>query len=158
MASQNPYFNGTVWKDPTESDRREVDGPMKVAILEPDLEKLDRALETLSLAGHLCFATRTDEDFLRMLNEVSAQLFILDWSAPDEQRHATLQHLAQHEFGIPVVLCVETHTPQSVIVSGMQRGATLVIEKPLCRIESLDRLYARSSYIPPAFLANNRLM
>jgi CheY-like chemotaxis protein len=132
---------------------------MNIAILEPDLEALDRTLETLSSSGHLCFATVSDEGLRRMLDEVSVELFLIDWTDPDADRYETLRHLAQYESGTPIVLCVAPHTPQSIIDSGMQRGASLVVATPLRSVESLGHLHNLSnSSFPSAFAAGSRLM
>jgi DNA-binding NarL/FixJ family response regulator len=132
---------------------------MKIAILEPDLEELDRALETFSSAGHICFGARCDERLRYLLGEVSADLILIDWSNPDSERYATLQYLAQYESAIPVVLCVSPHTAHAVIESGLKHGASFSIEKRSCNFESLDSLHAlAANRFLPVSAAGHRLM
>jgi DNA-binding response OmpR family regulator len=133
--------------------------PMKIAILEPDLDELDRALETFSTSGHLCFGATCDAGLRRLLDEVSVDALLLDWSDPDRERYEILHHLAQFESAIPIILCVSPHTPCGVIESGLERGASFSIEKPFRNAKSLDALRAlATSGFSSAFLAGNRIM
>ncbi|CAG9272560.1 hypothetical protein [Paraburkholderia unamae] len=117
---------------------------MKIAILESDVDKLDKTLETLSASGHLCFGVRSDEGVRRVLDDVSVDLFLIDWTDPDGVRYDTLTHLSQCAPGVPVVLCVAPHTPDSVVNSGIKCGASLALEKPLRGIDSLNSLHTLS--------------
>ncbi|PVX85628.1 hypothetical protein C7402_103205 [Paraburkholderia unamae] len=65
-----------------------------------------------------------------MLNDISVELFLIDWTHPDAVRYDTLARLVQHATGAPVVLCITPHTSHSVIDSGMRCGASLAVEKP----------------------------
>ena len=132
---------------------------MKIAILESDVEKLDRTLEMLSASGHLCFGVRSDEGVRRVLDDVSVDLFLIDWTDPDGVRYETLTHLSQCAPGVPVVLCVAPHTPDSVINSGMQCGANLVLEKPVRGVDSLTCLHTLSNdSFPSVFAAGAHVM
>ncbi|MEM5314215.1 hypothetical protein [Paraburkholderia sp. JHI869] len=132
---------------------------MKIAILESDVAKLDRTLETLSASGHLCFGIRSDEGVRRMLDEVSVDLFLIDWTDPDGVRYETLAALARYAPAVPVVLCVAPHTPISVIDSGMKCGASLALEKPLSGVDSLNCLHTLSTNgFTPAFAVSTRIM
>lgn len=114
---------------------------MKIAILEPDLRTLDRALEMLSSAGHLCFGARTDDALRALLEDVAIDLVLLDWAAPDDERQATLHHLMQYESYTPVVLCVTPHTADEMIDAGMRGGANICLEKPLRSVESIAYIH-----------------
>jgi CheY-like chemotaxis protein len=117
--------------------------PLKIAILEHDLDELDQALEMLSSSGHFCFGARSEEGLRQLLETVSVELLLLDWTEPDGGRYETLQYLAQHEPDTPIVLCVWPHTPDAIIDAGLSRGASLVIEKPF-RSRSFDPLHMLS--------------
>lgn len=132
---------------------------MKIAILEPNLDELDRALETFSTCGHVCFGASSDLGLRHLLDEVSVELLLLDWTDPDSARYETLHYLAQYESAIPVILCVSPHTSWYVIDSGLKRGASSSIEKPFRGAESLDSLQALTANgFSPALLASNRIM
>lgn len=115
---------------------------MKAAILEPDLEELDRALETFASSGHICFAAATHVTFRRLLTEVSVDLILIDWIDLDSSRYEILHHLAQYKPAAPVVLCVSPHTSRAVIESGLQNGASFCIEKPLRDLALLNSFYS----------------
>ncbi|WP_112175436.1 response regulator [Paraburkholderia unamae] len=115
---------------------------MKIAILEPDVGELDRTLQILSSAGHLCFGTRSDEGLRRLLEDVSIDLFLLDWSEPDRGRYETLRYLARREFVGPIVLFTSPQTACGVINSGLECGADVHVTKPLSEGESLAPLHA----------------
>jgi CheY-like chemotaxis protein len=132
---------------------------MKIAILEPDLDELDRALETLSTSGHLCFGATCDDGLRRLLEEVSVDLFLIDWSNPDSGRYETLLRLTQYESATPVVLCVSAQTAYCVVESGLKRGASFSIEKPLRSTASLDVLpVPAANGISPGFAIGHRIM
>jgi DNA-binding response OmpR family regulator len=118
---------------------------MKIAILEPDIGELDHTLQILSSVGHLCFGTRSDEGLRRLLEDVSIDLFLLDWSEPDRQRYETLRYLARREFVGPIVLLTSAQTACGVINSGLECGADVHVNKPLSESESLAPLHALSS-------------
>jgi DNA-binding response OmpR family regulator len=115
---------------------------MQIAILESDLRALDCALEMLSSAGHFCFGLSSDESLPGLLKQVSVDLVILDWAAPDAVRYDTLRYLAKHESLIPIILCVTPGTPDKVIVSGLESGANICLEKPLGSVELLAHIHA----------------
>jgi DNA-binding response OmpR family regulator len=119
---------------------------MKIALLEPDLDELDRTLAGLSSAGHIGFGTTSDEGLRRLLDEVSVELFLLDWADPDGQRYATLEYLLQCRSTAPVVLYVASHTASGVIDSGLKCGATSYLKKPFCGAESIAHLYAATHH------------
>ncbi|SDG18265.1 response regulator [Paraburkholderia phenazinium] len=115
---------------------------MQIAILESDLRALDRALELLSSAGHLCFGALTDKSLQEVLEQVSLDLIILDWSAPDAARYDTLRYLAKYRPITPIVLCVTSSTSNDAIVSGLNSGANICLEKPLSCGKSLTHIHA----------------
>jgi len=132
---------------------------MKIAILEPDNDKLDRALESLSASGHLCFGVRCDEDMRWVLDDVSVDLFLIDWTDPDGMRYETLTHLAQCEPGVPVVLCVAPHTPDFLVNSGIKCGASLALEKPVRGVDLLHSLLTLSNdRFPSVFAVGTHVM
>lgn len=132
---------------------------MKIAILEAALEDLDRTLETLSSAGHVCFGARCDERFRYLLGEIAFDLILLDWANPDSGRRETLRYLAQYESAIPVLLCVSSCTAHDVMASRMQHGTSFSIEKPFNSIESRAALHALIKYcLSPAPAVGYRLM
>jgi DNA-binding response OmpR family regulator len=147
-------MNPSIWLDAADAN-----DPMKIAILEPDLNELDRALETLSTSGQICFGVRSDEGLRRLLEEVSVDLFLIDWTHPDSVRYETLHYLTQYESAVPIVLCVSPHTCSSVIDSGLKHGASFSVEKPFRSAESLNFLLAPlTNGFSPAFIAGNRIM
>jgi hypothetical protein len=88
---------------------------MKIAILEPDLDKLDRALETFASSRHICFGVSSDEGLLRLLAEVTVDLILSTESIPDE----TLRLLAPYESAIPVVHCLSPYAAYGAIHTGL---------------------------------------
>ncbi|HEX7907010.1 MAG TPA: response regulator [Paraburkholderia sp.] len=115
---------------------------MRIAILESDAVALDRALETLSSAGHLCFGALCDQTLRALLNQVAVDLVLLDWVAPDPLRYDTLRGLCRHGSVIPVVLCVTSRTSQQVVAAGLKDGANICLEKPLGSAQSLAHIHA----------------
>jgi DNA-binding response OmpR family regulator len=114
---------------------------MKIAILESDLKALDCALETLSSAGHICFGVVSDKALRELLGEVSIDLVMLDWAAPDFARYDTLCYLSRHRSETPVILCVTPLTSEKAILSGMERGAKICLEKPVNTDQSLVHIH-----------------
>lgn len=115
---------------------------MQIAILESDLGALDRVLEMLSSAGHLCFGAVTDQSLQEVIEQVSLDLIILDWSAPDAARYDTLRYLAKYSPFTPIVLCITPSTSNDVIASGLNSGANICLEKPLNCGKSLMHIHA----------------
>ncbi|NPT40328.1 response regulator [Paraburkholderia sp. 1N] len=115
---------------------------MRIAILESDAAALDCALEILSAAGHLCFGALCDKTLDGLLEQVSVDLVILDWVAPDALRYDTLRCLCRRGSVIPVVLCVTSRTSQQAIAAGLKSGANICLEKPLGSAQSLAHIHA----------------
>jgi DNA-binding response OmpR family regulator len=115
---------------------------MQIAILESDLTALDCALETLSSVGYVCFGVVNDKSLHELLEQVSIDLVILDWAAPDIARYDTLRYLSKHRSSIPIILCVTPLTPENAIVSGLESGAKIYLEKPLSAGQSLAHIHA----------------
>jgi DNA-binding response OmpR family regulator len=132
---------------------------MKFALLEPDLDELDRVLETFASSGHVCFGASSDTAFRRLLTEVSVDMCLIDWDDPDNCRYETLCLLVQSESAVPVVLCVAPGTTHHVIDSGLKHGASFSIEKPFRGFQSLNSLYAwEMSGFARSFVSGNRIM
>lgn len=132
---------------------------MKFALLEPDLNELDRILEFLASAGHICFGATNDTAFRRLLTEVSVDACLIDWVDPDSCRYETLSQMMQSGTAMAVVLCVAPGTPRDAIDSGLKQGASFSIDKPLRHIESLEPLSLwKMNGFPRSCACANRIM
>ena len=100
----------------------------------------------LSSAGHICFGILSDKSLHELLGQVSLDLVILDWSAPDAARYDTLSYLAKHMPSTPIILGVTSLTSDKAIVAGLKSGANICIEKPLGSVKSLAHIHALERY------------
>ncbi|NTX26677.1 response regulator transcription factor [Burkholderia pyrrocinia] len=122
---------------------------MNIAILETEVGVLDRALADLSFAGHFCLGVSDDHGLKFLLDDVSIDVVILNWEAPDIVRYDTLRWLSRAYPAIRVVLCVTQQTAECDIVRGLDSGADVYIEKPPGNAESLARITALGRHIKP---------
>ncbi|WP_211467418.1 response regulator transcription factor [Collimonas silvisoli] len=122
---------------------------MKIVILETNPESLGRAMQTLSFSGHLCYGAPSERTLKALLEDLSVDLVILDWEAPDMNRRDTLRWLNDSFPTTPVVLGVIEGTSEDDIVSGLAAGADIYIKKPLGSNESLLRINQLAQRISP---------
>jgi DNA-binding response OmpR family regulator len=122
---------------------------MKIAILEAHTASLDHAVQTLSLLGHLCYGAPSERTLKALLEDLSVDMVILDWEAPDMKRHDTLRWLNDSFPATPVVLGVIEGTSEDDIASGLIAGAQIYVKKPLGSNESLVRINKLAQRIYP---------
>jgi len=114
---------------------------MKIAILEPDFDELDRVRHALSACGCTCLGADSDADLLSLFDSGLFDLALIDWAAPDTNRGQTVCRLRERS-AVPIVLSVAPATSDEDIVRGLNAGADVNIVKPLGSAVALARINA----------------
>jgi len=123
-------------------------GPMrhfssvKIAILEPNQDELDRLLRFFSEFGHIPVGAINDTDWLHLLHAIKPDIALIDWTGADERRLSTLLQTRECFPPIPIVLCVGRDTPEDQVTAGLDAGADVNITIPIGSLESLARMNA----------------
>ncbi|QCP54483.1 response regulator transcription factor [Trinickia violacea] len=119
---------------------------MRIAVLEDDPTQVDLVTQTLTAAGHTCYAFKEGKTLQKRLRRETFDLLVLDWIVPDMSGEAVLKWVRanQTEHRLPIVF-LTCRDDEAGIAQVLNAGADDYVVKPvsgpvLCaRIGSLLR-------------------
>jgi DNA-binding response OmpR family regulator len=120
-------------------------GVMRIAVLDDDSAQADLVCQTLSAAGHICYAYAEGRALVRQLRRQTFDLLVLDWNVPDMSGEEVLRWVRESLSDRLPVLFMTSRSRETDITSILNTGADDYVVKPvsagvlLARVGSLLR-------------------
>ncbi|RXZ65974.1 response regulator transcription factor [Pelagerythrobacter rhizovicinus] len=118
---------------------------MRIAILEDDPTVAVQLSETLSTAGHHCFAFESGRQLMKFLRSETADVVLLDWNIPDASGLEVARWMNKTLEPPPPIVMITVRSVEEDILAAFRVGIDDYVTKPvqpavlLARIEAVAR-------------------
>ena len=119
-----------------------MEEPLRIALLEDDMEVGTAIHQWLENAGHHCHHFTSGKAIVREAARESYDLFLLDWNIPDLSGLDVLKWLRDKQISNVPVIFITARDSEADIVGALAAGADDYMIKPLRRSEMLARCAA----------------
>jgi DNA-binding response OmpR family regulator len=115
-------------------------GMMRIAVLDDDPAQTDFVCQTLTAAGHTCYAFAKGGELVRQLRRETFDLLVLDWNVPDMAGDEVLRWVRQSLSTRLPVLFMTSRSREADIAQMLNSGADDYVVKPVSAMVLMARV------------------